>query len=335
MQERGPGRRLRFVRPLEPVELPSPREQETAESILPGAPRVGALDALLREVDTLRLTLETDLTLAAAAVEAGGSDTAIEIIEDDLDSLHAFETSAIGHLADLAAGPGARAPEGRWAAWARVSAAPFVAAAAVIGLLLGVLPQVSGGSGTGAITSVSAQSSLEQLTTLAAQGRTNEVRVAALTLHDQISALVDQSSSPATAQQALLLLSRERSVIVLSGDGAALHDVLVESAALAAKIRSALPLSLRSKLPVAPAVLPASSPQPKRESSRPKPTASPTPSPRATTSPKPTTSASPSAKPSGTPSATASSTPSESSDPTMPFLPSSGGEQTPPPGASH
>ena len=275
MDERVPSRRLRLARALEPVDLPGPREEETAASILPGAPRVGALDALLREVDELRLTLETDLTLAAAAVEAGGTATASAIIDGDLESLHAFETKALGHLDELA---GTAPRGGRWESWARLSAAPFVAAAAVIGLLIGVVPHIGGSAGPSDISSVSAQSSLAQLTTLAEQGRTSEVRVAAMTLHNQISELVgDSANNPVTAQQALLLLSYERSVIVQSGDGAALHDVLVQSAALAAKIRSALPAALRTNVPKAPALLPAASPAPRRESSRPRGQAEPEP----------------------------------------------------------
>ena len=118
MTERGsrPVRRLRSVRP--------PVTDETAASILPGHPRVGALDALLREVDGLRLTHETDLTLAAAAVEAGAPESAVDIIDSDRDSLHTFESRALGHLSDLAAGPVVR----RHSRWSRVPAAPFVAA---------------------------------------------------------------------------------------------------------------------------------------------------------------------------------------------------------------
>lgn len=330
MPER-PSRRLRFVRALEPVDVPAPREEETAASILPGSPRVGALDALLREVDDLRLTLETDLTLAAAAVEAGGTSTASEIIEGDLESLHSFEVSAMGHLAELAATTPTRKSR-----WASLPTAPFVAAAAVIGLLLGVVPHISS-SNPSEVSSVSAQSSLQHLTTLAAQGRTSEVRVAALTLHDQISALVDSSGNAATAQQALLLLSYERNVIVQSGDSAALHDVLLQSAALTAKIRNALPQSLRTNVPPAPAIAPVVKPEPKRETAKPRATSTrPAAKPSPTASPKPSPTASPKPKPTPSPSPSASPTSSPSSDPSMPFLPagSSGSEPTPPPGSS-
>jgi hypothetical protein len=194
-----------------------------------------------------------------------------------------------------------------------------VAAAAVVGLLLGVVPDRGAPVTQPNASTVAAQSSLQQLTSLAAQGRTSEVRVAALELHDRISALVGRSPDNAVAaQQALLLLSYERNVIVQSGDSAALHDVLVLSAALAAKIRNALPSSLRTHLPTVPAIrvpLPAAAPPEQR--SKPRPDASPSPSARASERPK--AASSPSAttapKPTTTPSASATPQPSET-----PFL---------------
>lgn len=319
VDENQQGRRLRSVRALDQVDLPNPRT-ETAASILPGSPRVGALDALLREVDDLRLTLETDLTLAAAAVEAGGTAAAVEIIGNDIEALQVFEDGALAHLSELAS-QAPTAPESRagtrWQHLARLSAAPFVAAAAVVGLLIGVVPNGAGQPAPETV-SVSAQSTFDHLTTLAAQGRTSEVRIAAQTLHSQISALVGSASdNPATAQQALLLLSYERSVIVQSGDSAALHDVLVQSAALAAKIRSALPWAIRTSVPAVPKIVPAA-PAPKQQSKpKPEPTTSPTPSPVATKS-------TPSPKASATPTASASPSPSSSStsNPGTPFLPS-------------
>ena len=282
-QQRGRARRLRSV-----AALPVPATRESAETILPGTPRVGELDALLRDVDSLRLTLETDLSLVAAAVAAGRTDTANEILDGDRDSLAAFETSALGHLSELARVPGTRR-----ARWARLPAAPFVAAAAIIGFLVGVVPQ---GVGTArAPIAVSAQSSLARLTTFAAQGQTGQVRVTSATLHQQISALVSQASTnPEAASQALLLLSYERAAIVQSGDSVALRDVLVASAALTTRIQNALPRGLRSGIPVAPAfAVPEVTPSSK-------PSSSPSPKPSASASPKPSPSES-SAKPSGSP----------------------------------
>ena len=290
MTERGsrPVRRLRSVRP--------PVTDETAASILPGHPRVGALDALLREVDGLRLTLETDLTLAAAAVEAGAPESAVDIIDSDRDSLHTFESRALGHLSDLAAGPVVR----RHSRWSRVPAAPFVAAAAIICFLVGVVPSnVTAGPGEVAPNSVSAQSSLEQLTTFAAQGETNQVRVTSVTLHDQIARLISQANNdPEAAQQALLMLSYEREAIVSSGDSAELRDVLAAGANLAARIRNALPSRIRNGVPLAPAFVAPTATSSPQASAKP----SPTPSPSAKPSPTPSPSAKASSSPTPSPS---------------------------------
>ncbi len=288
-QEGTPIRRLRAVRP--------DASPETPASILPGSPRVGALDALLREVDGLRLTLETGLSLAASAVDAGSPGLALDILEDDRSSLAAFQDRALGHLADLSATPVvSTARRSRF----RVPAAPFVAAAAIVGFLVGVVPTTgSNGADEVRVSTVAANSSLDQLKAFAAVGNTSQVRMTAATLHQQLLAVVAQAGSdPAAAERALLMLSIERNAIEASGDSVALRDVLVRSAALAKRIRNSLPSTIRSAIPAAPAleVPRTASPSPKAATASPKPaTASPTPSPSA--SPKPSPSASP--KPSG------------------------------------
>jgi hypothetical protein len=300
-------RALRLPRPVEPFEpfeaveavdaVRAPAETaETAESILPGNPRVGALDALLREVDGLRLTLETDLTLAASAVESGATQIAVEILDSDINGLAVFERRALGHLSTLsdAADLAAAVPVARRNR-VRVAATPFVAAAAVIGFLLGVVPHAVSTTDVISTSTVAANGSLTQLKQFAADGRTSQVRATARTLHAQLLAVVaNAGSDPAAAQQALLLLSYERDAIVQSGDSLALHDVLVQSAALANKIRNAMPATVRNGVPITPAIAPP-----------PSPTASPKPSPtpaKSKPSAKPKPSQSPSPQPSSSPS---------------------------------
>jgi hypothetical protein len=72
---------------------------------VPGSPvpRVAELDALLRDLDDLRLTLSTDLTLAAAALDADAPDVASTVIDSDRASLLAFEQRALRHLERLSA----------------------------------------------------------------------------------------------------------------------------------------------------------------------------------------------------------------------------------------
>jgi hypothetical protein len=256
-------RLLRAVRPHTPAETP----RETAESVLPGLPRVGALDALLREVDSLRLTLETDLSLAASAVEA----------------------RALGHLSDLAEEPTAGR---RW--WTRVPAAPFVAAAALVGFLVGVGPQNLGGSPGQTTTQVSASQSLAQLTEFAATGQTSQVRDVAVNLHSQLLALVAQAKTdPAAAQRGLAMLVAERAVIAQSGDSQALGDVLAASTDLSNRIIQALPASVRTAAatpPPATVAVPTTRPTAK-------PSTAPSTAPSSYPSTKPTTKPSSSTKP--------------------------------------
>lgn len=271
-----PGRRLRLV----------PARRAAAPA---GPPRVEALDALLREVDDLRLTLETDLSLAASAVEAGEHGVAADILGTDRVVLHAFEERALEHLTEL------DSPR-RQRVWAQVHAAPIVAAAALVGVLVGVVPQTLGNSADPSGRNVAATDSLERLQELAENGSTDQVRAASAQLHRQLAGVVaNAEQDPAAAQTALLLLSYEQSAIERSGDSRALADVLRQSQALAAAIVAALPPGSRpsgSRLTLD-LVEPTSSPAPK-------------PSPSATASPKP--------KPTAT--ATATSTPSPSASAT-------------------
>lgn len=268
-------------------------QPETPASILPDSPRVASLDALLREVDGLRLTLETDLSLAAAAVEAGHPGVAAAIVDSDRGSLRSFETQALSHLRDLDRTADARRS-------ARTVLAPVLATAAALAVAFAYAPNVlhqGTGPDTVATAPVSAQTSLDQLQDFAADGNTVQVRAAAASLHAQlVQAIATADTDPASAQQALLLLSYERDVIAQSGNSAALRDVLVQSAALANRIRAALPASLRHRVPPAPVIV----------------LAPPTPSPSASPKPKPTATASPAAKPSAAPSSKPSATPSSS-----------------------
>jgi hypothetical protein len=247
---------------------------------------VEALDALLREVDDLRLTLETDLSLAASAMEAGEPGVAADIIDADRASLHAFEDRALAHVGALDAPP-------RQRLWTQAHAAPVVAAAALVGVLIGVVPHALGPATDPSTRTVAAADSLQRLQELAEHGSTDQVRAASVQLHQQLAGVVaNAQTDPAAARTALLLLSYEQSVIVRSGDSRALADVLRQSRALVAAIVAALPKSARPAVPrlAVDVAEPTSSPAP-----RPSPTASPKPkpSPTATASPKPSPSSSP------------------------------------------
>jgi len=256
------------------------------------APGVEELDALLREVDELRLTLETDLSMVASAVESGAPDLAVEIIDSDRRALHRFEERALGSLAALAAPPPRRS---------RLSshAAPAVAAAALVAVLAGLMPQGVGGARPSDVmtSTVAATDSLARLQDLVALGDEQQVRIASATLHQQLAGVVSRAESdPLAAQQALLILSYEQSAIVAHGGSDALADVLIKSRELARAIRAALPKTVRTAVPAAPVEQPKSQPKSNAKATptaAPKPSASPKPSPKASSSPTATPSPTP------------------------------------------
>lgn len=274
MSNEAPTRRLRAV--------PADAVPETAATVLPGSPRVAALDALLREVDSLRLSLETDLDAAADAVEAGDVSLAQDLIESDLDSVRGFENRALGHLSELAAGR-ARAGEGRrW--WSRVPVAPFVAAAALVGFLVGIVPNDLTPAPTDTVTStVSADSRLGALTQLAASGASaSQIQAASDQLHAELGRLIDAAKNdPEVARQVLAWLNAERRVLESSGDTSTIAALLRQSDALSRRVTAVA----RPAVAV-PVAAPAPSP------TKPAPTAQP--NARPTTQPKPAPSASPS-----------------------------------------
>jgi len=256
------------------------------------APRVEELDALLRQVDDLRLTLETDLSLAASALEASAPELALDIVEADRAEVADFERRALGQLEELEHGS---APRSR--SWIPAHAATIAVAAGLVGLLAGLVPQTMTPQQP-STSPVSAGAALERLQALAEEGDATEIREASAALHAQLAAVVATAKSdPAAAQTALLLLTYEQHAIASSGDVAQLSDVLRQSQALARRIRAALPVTVRSALPkpqLPDAGARAPEPQPSPAASpKPSPKPSPSASPKPSSSPKPSPSASP------------------------------------------
>lgn len=244
-------RRLSAVPPAAgPSPAPTP---ETAAALLPGTPRVAALDALLREVDALRLGLESGLSATADAVAAGALTSAAQQVDADRVALGRFEQRALGHLSELSAEP-ARSHSRRRRL---LPAAPFVAAAALVGFLSGAVPSQLGGEASTPQTVNAATNSWVRLTELASSGGTvRQLRAAALELHAELAPLIARAASdPAAAQEALALLHDEQVVLSSNGDSSLLLDVLRQSQALTTRIVAALPRQLTGSLPAAPALV--------------------------------------------------------------------------------
>lgn len=254
-----------------------------AGRVRPGAPRVAALDALLREIDDLRTSLQTDLSLAAGALDADAPDLAAHLLATDREELAAFERRSLEHLRALEAAdavPAAR-PEPAPAAVplaarrrrrlsALLPAAPLVAAAAaLVGLL--VVPDASDRS-VPADTAGEVMSSWQELSRLsAADAPAAEVQAAALTLNAEIASMVEAAGGdPAAARKALELLRVAQQVLAADDDADALQGVLRQSRALAARLLAGLPSLAPTRLPPpgVPVVAPDAAPPPSARPAR-------------------------------------------------------------------
>ncbi|MBC7372573.1 MAG: hypothetical protein H7323_01090 [Frankiales bacterium] len=320
--------------------VPSPRRPglpswlrgaSTTEPVTPQpAPRVADLSALLADIDALRTTLSTDLSLAAAALEAGADDLAGELVSGDLVELHAFQTRALTHLAALQepepAGEATVAPVSRRRRM--MPAAPLVAAAAAaIGLFAGVVPNSSPAPQPSATVDGLSQAgfSVAWLSTLAAQGASPaELREAAQSMNAELTDLVAEAgTNPAAAQQALLLLQAGTQVLSDQGDQGVLREVLARTRELERQLRKVLPAISRSAAPIPsrPGLPGVQRPAPQTEPARTqRPTASSTPSSSAPASPRPTSSPSPTG-PSPAPTPTTAPAPGSSPSPSDGPLP--------------
>ena len=323
-------------------DLPSPRRSgrptwrrsSAAVGAAESVPRVADLSALLADIDALRTTLSTDLTLAAAALEAGADDLAGELVTGDLRELHAFQARALDHLSCLGEPPVAEVPAPRRRHM--MPAAPLVAAAAaVIGLFVGVVPHSSTAppAGTPANGLRQAGFSVAWLSELVAKGATpDELRKAAQSMNNELADLVAEAgTNPAAAQQALLLLQAGTQVLSEQGDQDVLREALVRTRELERQLRKVMPPISRRipPTPVRPGL-----PAVQRPDTRTTPTAEPEraarpdantpPSPSAAASPRPSSSPSPavpSPAPSTSPAPGPSPSPSKDPLPRPPGLP--------------
>ncbi|MBC7374561.1 MAG: hypothetical protein H7323_11280 [Frankiales bacterium] len=262
---------------------------------------------MLARIDALRTTLAAHLSLAAAPLEAGADDLPGELVSGDLVELHAFQTRALAHLAALQEpeppGKGTGAPV--WRRRRMMPAAPLVAAAAaVIGLFAGVVPNSS--PAPQATTTVDGLSqagfSVAWLSELAATGASpDELREAAQSMNAELADLIAEAgTNPAAAQQALLLLQAGGQVLSEQGDQGALREVLARTRELERQLRKVLPSISRTGAPVPsrlglpavqrPAARTESETSPARTE---RPTASSAPSPSTVASPRPSSSPSP------------------------------------------
>lgn len=327
-------------RPLDPTSAPD--VAPTPEPANPGLPE---FSALLADIDELRLMLSADLGLAASAVEVGAYDIAVDVLDGDRHDLAEFTERSVARLTggapDESAQPADEAtvpvafgmdvgaegePEADPAPAAHrlrrmLPVAPaLAAAAAVIGLLAGVVPNPTTGS-PGAATPMTnaAAASYAQLFRLHESGApADRLRAAHRALHVEVARIAATAADdPQAAAQALRLLELEVQVLDSSEHRAELSDAMEESRRLVAVLRAMVsrsPLAdLLADLPTTPepepAPRPASRPAGPQARSADEQTSDVGPSRRAEPTPNDSAAAQPQPQPASEPSSEASSAP--------------------------
>lgn len=240
-----------------------------------GMPRVAGLSALLADISTLRTTLQADLSLAAAALDEGEAELAGQLVAGDVVAVRNFEARAFAALQAMDREPATRktrirqaltrktrprrqaptrlTPTGRRSGAGGVrrrlvpTAPLLVAAAALIGFALGVVPDPPAPA---PVMSSAAGASYELNRLAVAGASTAQLRTAAEQLNDEVAAVVAASGgSPAAAAEALLLLERGSEVLLDQGDARQMQGVLSETRQLADQLRSTLPANLQQSFP--------------------------------------------------------------------------------------
>jgi hypothetical protein len=259
------------------------------------------LDDILDEVRDLRLTLATDLTAAAGAVDAGATDVAADIVEADRRELLRFSALIENRLRRSEPQLSTPAARRRRRAAMLVPALPLVGAMAVTAAAAtGSLPLVHHGPAakppavlSGRTPLVSTFQQFESVVENHADA--SQVVAAADALHQQIAALI--SSAPNNSQntsEVIALLQLEQQLLMRQQPPGA-RIVLAASQQLAAQLLRLAPsvapsLSAHHVLPTTVAVTPTPTPTTTKASPKPSPTRTTTSSPK----PKASTSSSPS-----------------------------------------
>ncbi|HVF03688.1 MAG TPA: hypothetical protein VNA20_02500 [Frankiaceae bacterium] len=258
------------------------------------------VEDVLREVADFRLALETDMIIAAAAVDADSPEVLSEVLDGERLELASFHDRLLERLADAAADDelasrrAARARQPR-----RVGrAAGYVAAAAVALAILGVGRGVVAPTDMRAASNAAAMETADQHYADFSSAVTSDspaaVREAAQQLHRTLQRLInDHASDPEVAQRAAQLLQAEISLLrATDPDGAS--QVLAQARSLVTMLERKAPPKVRNAVqPVLDAAaVPSETAKPPKKA---KPSPSATPSPKSTSSPR--SSSSPSGSP--------------------------------------
>jgi hypothetical protein len=270
-------------------------------------PRSAELDGLLRELDQLRRTLETDLSIAAAAVEEGSFEIATQVLSHDQSVLRAFGGQASHRL--RTSQPPRHLPSSHRSGLRRLLvgvAGPIAltaaAAALVVTALLTAGPTaVPPGQGSAAPqTSDTLRASLTSLTQpyralveLSDQSAPDlKVRAASARLNAGVRGASEQlRTDPIAATAALGILQAERQVLDQRDVAGTMSDLISRNQQLTQEIQATMPAGA-VPAPTDPVLTVPQQPQPTEQPApvEPQPTTQTTP---AAQEPLPTTAASP------------------------------------------
>lgn len=281
--ERGATPRRAALRPFGRKPAAPRTDAERINAIAEGA-HVPVED-VLRDVADFRLALETDMIIAAAALDAATPELLDELLDGERAELASFHDLVLGRLADAAASDelalrrDRRKPRG-----SRVQRAAAVAAvvAAVLGAGRVAMVRTDRPSTEAAADSAALAVANTQYTNLSSAMTSHTpgaVNLAAQQLHKTLTSLIAQhAGDPEIAQQTARMLQAE--ISLLEGRGDASSQVLAQARRLATMLQNNAPAGVRAS--VAPILAVVATPKP---SPKPSPKASPKPSPKASPSP--------------------------------------------------
>ena len=274
-------------------------------------PTPEGVSRLLSELADLRLLLSSDLSIAAAAVDAEAFDIASEVLGDEHERLNSLQARILRSVTPAPRPveqpvPLAAARRRRLLGRLPAGAAPALAAAAVAAAVFGAtaVPSLHSSRPSLAADVDHATDSYDAFSRIATSrtGDAADVQAAAAQLHASLQPLIDAAGTdPESAQRALELLQAEQLVLMQSKPAGAMA-ILQEAHRLVLRLRAAAPAVVPSAAtrPITSSPAPTSKAKPATTTSpSPSPTASPKPKP--TQSPKSTTSPSPSSSPSSSP----------------------------------
>jgi hypothetical protein len=204
------------------------------------------VDALLRDIAHLRLTLDADLTVAAAAAEADRFDVAAEIVDFDRAELAAFAESAQEQLnaaeTQTAVVPKQHKHKPPLRNRIALTAAPAMLAAAGV---IAVAAITGGGANDNGMSRPQMMASYSALTALA-RSNDDPAQLVAIgsELNDSVAALIAAAAGdPAKAQQALRILEAEQMLLTRHHPNGG-ETLLAQARALVQRLQQTVPASV-------------------------------------------------------------------------------------------